>query len=70
MDLGNSWEVLKEVELDLLEGVDMVMVKLVLFYMDIIWCIKEMINLLVVVYNVFGEYFMVKVVVLNGWIDE
>lgn len=70
MDPGNSREALKEVELDLLEGADMVMVKPALSYMDIIWRIKEMTNLPVAAYNVSGEYSMVKAAALNGWIDE
>lgn len=70
MDPGNAREALKEVELDIMEGVDMVMVKPALSYMDIIWRIKEMTNLPVAAYNVSGEYAMVKAAALNGWIDE
>jgi porphobilinogen synthase len=70
MDPGNSREAIKEVELDLLEGADMVMVKPALSYMDIIWRIKEMTQLPVAAYNVSGEYSMVKAAALNGWIDE
>ncbi|MBJ7898722.1 MAG: porphobilinogen synthase [Cyanobacteria bacterium RI_101] len=70
MDPGNAREALKEVELDLLEGADMVMVKPALSYMDIIWRIKEMTNLPVAAYNVSGEYAMVKAAALRGWIDE
>lgn len=70
MDPGNGREALKEVELDILEGVDFVMVKPALAYMDIIWRVKEMTNLPVAAYNVSGEYSMVKAAALNGWIDE
>jgi porphobilinogen synthase len=70
MDPGNSREALKEVELDLAEGADMVMVKPALSYMDIIWRIKEITHLPVAAYNVSGEYAMVKAAALNGWIDE
>ncbi|BAW95573.1 delta-aminolevulinic acid dehydratase [[Synechococcus] sp. NIES-970] len=70
MDPGNAREALKEVELDILEGVDFVMVKPALAYMDIIWRVKEMTNLPVAAYNVSGEYSMVKAGALNGWIDE
>lgn len=70
MDPGNAREALKEVELDIVEGADMVMVKPALSYMDIIWRIKEMTNLPVAAYNVSGEYSMVKAAALNGWIDE
>lgn len=70
MDSGNSREALKEVELDILEGADMLMVKPALSYMDIIWRVKEMTNLPVAAYNVSGEYSMIKAAALNGWIDE
>lgn len=70
MDPGNGREALKEVELDMLEGADMLMVKPALAYMDIIWRVKEMTNLPVAAYNVSGEYSMVKAAALNGWIDE
>ncbi len=70
MDPGNAREALKEVELDIREGADMVMVKPALAYMDIIWRIKEITDLPVAAYNVSGEYSMVKAAALNGWIDE
>ncbi len=70
MDPANSREALKEVELDIMEGADIVMVKPALSYMDIICRIKEMSNLPVAAYNVSGEYSMVKAAALNGWIDE
>lgn len=70
MDPANSREALKEVELDLLEGADMLMVKPALAYMDIISRVKEMTNLPVAAYNVSGEYSMIKAAALNGWIDE
>jgi len=65
MDPGNGREALKEVELDMLEGADMLMVKPALAYMDIIWRVKEMTNLPVAAYNVSGEYSMVKAAALN-----
>ena len=70
MDPGNAREALKEVELDIAEGADMLMVKPALSYMDIIWRVKEMTNLPVAAYNVSGEYSMIKAAALNGWIDE
>jgi porphobilinogen synthase len=70
MDPGNAREALKEVELDIQEGADMIMVKPALAYMDIIWRVKEITNLPVAAYNVSGEYSMVKAAALNGWIDE
>jgi porphobilinogen synthase len=70
MDPANAKEALKEVELDIAEGADMLMVKPALAYMDIIWRVKEITNLPVAAYNVSGEYSMVKAAALNGWIDE
>ncbi len=70
MDNANSREALKEVDLDIQEGADMVMVKPALAYLDIICRIKENTNLPVVAYNVSGEYAMVKAAAAKGWIDE
>ncbi|MEA5465595.1 porphobilinogen synthase [Leptothoe sp. PORK10 BA2] len=70
MDPANGREALKEIELDIAEGADMLMVKPALAYMDIIWRVKEASNLPVAAYNVSGEYAMVKAAALNGWIDE
>ena len=70
MDPANGQEALKEIELDIAEGADMLMVKPALAYMDIIWRVKEASNLPVAAYNVSGEYSMVKAAALNGWIDE
>ena len=70
MDPGNGQEAIKEVELDIAEGADMLMVKPALSYMDIIWRVKEVTNLPVAAYNVSGEYSMVKAAALKGWIDE
>jgi porphobilinogen synthase len=70
MDPANGREALKEAELDIAEGADMLMVKPALSYMDIIWRVKEMTDLPVAAYNVSGEYAMVKAAALNGWIDE
>ncbi len=70
MDPANAREALKEIELDIAEGADMLMVKPALAYMDIIWRVKEASNLPVAAYNVSGEYSMVKAAALNGWIDE
>ena len=70
MDPANSREAIKEIELDIIEGADMLMVKPALAYMDIIWQVKKASNLPVAAYNVSGEYSMVKAAALNGWIDE
>ncbi|MEL6128842.1 MAG: porphobilinogen synthase [Cyanobacteria bacterium J06633_23] len=70
MDPANGQEALKEIELDIAEGADMLMVKPALAYMDIIWRVKEASHLPVAAYNVSGEYSMVKAAALNGWVDE
>ncbi len=70
MDPSNSREAIKEINLDINEGADMLMVKPALAYMDIIWQVKQASNLPVAAYNVSGEYAMVKAAALNGWIDE
>ena len=70
MDPANGDEAMKEVALDVAEGADMVMVKPGLAYMDIIRRVKERFGLPTAVYNVSGEYAMVKAAAKNGWIDE
>ncbi|MGB3616431.1 MAG: porphobilinogen synthase [Elainellaceae cyanobacterium] len=70
MDPANSREAIKEIELDMAEGADMLMVKPALAYMDIIWQVKQASHLPVAAYNVSGEYSMVKAAALNGWVDE
>ncbi|MEL6165829.1 MAG: porphobilinogen synthase [Cyanobacteria bacterium J06628_3] len=70
MDAANAREALKEVELDIAEGADIVMVKPALAYMDIIYQIKSTTNLPVAAYNVSGEYAMIKAAGQQGWIDE
>ncbi|HAJ62996.1 MAG TPA: porphobilinogen synthase [Cyanobacteria bacterium UBA8543] len=70
MDPSNVREAIKEIELDIAEGADMLMVKPALAYMDVICRVKEASNLPVAAYNVSGEYAMVKAAALNGWIDE
>jgi len=70
MDAANAHEALREVALDVEEGADMVMVKPGLPYLDIVWRVKERFGLPTAVYNVSGEYAMVKAAVANGWLDE
>ena len=69
MDPANGDEALREVELDIDEGADIVMVKPALSYLDIIWRVKSSFNRPVAAYNVSGEYAMVKAASQNGWID-
>jgi len=70
MDPCNSDEALREVELDIHEGADIVMVKPALAYLDVIYRVKQEFGYPVAAYNVSGEYSMIKAAGLNGWIDE
>ena len=70
MDPANAREALREVQLDLEEGADLVMVKPALAYLDIIRRVRERFDVPVAAYNVSGEYAMVKAAARNGWIDE
>jgi porphobilinogen synthase len=70
MDPANGREALREVELDIDEGADMVMVKPALAYLDLIRQVRDTFNCPVAAYNVSGEYSMVKAAARNGWLDE
>jgi porphobilinogen synthase len=70
MDPANSHEALREVELDLQEGADMVMVKPGMPYLDIIRRVKETFEVPTFAYQVSGEYAMLKAASQNGWLDE
>ena len=70
MDPANTDEALREVELDIQEGADIVMVKPALAYLDVIYRVKEQFGYPVAAYNVSGEYSMIKAAGINGWIDE
>ncbi|MDB9447298.1 porphobilinogen synthase [Anabaena sp. CS-542/02] len=70
MDPANTREALKEIELDIAEGADMVMVKPALAYLDIIYQVRNATHLPVAAYNVSGEYAMIKAAARMGWIDE
>ncbi len=69
MDVGNVREALREVELDVQEGADMVMVKPALAFLDVLWRVKQTVAVPVGAYNVSGEYAMVKAAAERGWID-
>jgi len=70
MDPANGREALREVELDVAEGADMVMVKPALAYLDVIRTVRDRFDLPICAYNVSGEYAMVKAAAANGWLDE
>jgi porphobilinogen synthase len=70
MDPANSDEALREVELDIAEGADMVMVKPGLPYLDIVRRVKDRFGMPTFVYQVSGEYSMIMAAAGNGWLDE
>lgn len=70
MDAANAREAIKEIELDIIEGADITMVKPALAYLDIIFRIKQHTHVPVAAYNVSGEYAMIKAAAQQGWIDE
>jgi porphobilinogen synthase len=70
MDFTNSKEALREIEADIEENADIVMVKPALAYLDILKEASSTYNMPFAVYNVSGEYSMVKAAAMQGWIDE
>jgi len=70
MDPANSDEALREIQLDLQEGADMVMVKPGMPYLDIIRRVKDQYGVPTFAYQVSGEYAMIKAAAMNGWLDE
>ncbi len=70
MDYHNKREALKEAELDLCEGADILMVKPALSYLDVIQTVKNSVNVPVAAYSVSGEYSMIKAAARMGFIDE
>jgi porphobilinogen synthase len=70
MDPANAAEAVREAELDLDEGADMVMVKPAVPYLDVVRRVKEATGAPVAAYHVSGEYSMLKAAAANGWIDE
>jgi len=70
MDFANAEEALREVALDIQESADIVMVKPGLPYLDLLWRVKERFQMPTAVYNVSGEYAMLKAAAQNGWLNE
>ncbi len=70
MDYRNRSEALREIQLDISQGADIVMVKPALAYLDIIRDVANNFNIPIAAYNVSGEYSMVKAAAENGWINE
>lgn len=69
-DPSNAREAIREVDLDIAEGADIVMVKPALAYLDIIRQVRDHVNVPVAAYNISGEYAMVEAAAANGWIDR
>jgi len=70
MDYGNPNQAMREVEMDIREGADIIMIKPALAYLDIIYRVKTRFGVPTAAYNVSGEYAMVKAAAEKGWIDE
>ena len=70
MDPANVREALREVDLDIAEGADVVMVKPAMAYLDVIRQVRDHCNLPIAAYNVSGEFSMIKAAAQQGWIDE
>jgi len=70
MDPANAAEAMREVQIDVAEGADIVMVKPALAYLDIIRVVSDEVNLPVAAYNVSGEYAMIEAAAEKGWIDK
>jgi porphobilinogen synthase len=69
MDPANGNEAIREAELDVAEGADMIMVKPGMPYLDVLWRVKEAFGLPTYAYQVSGEYAMIQAAARNGWID-
>jgi porphobilinogen synthase len=70
MDPANVEEALREVEIDIAEGADIVMVKPAVPYLDVLYRVKERFGQPTAAYHVSGEYSMLKAAAANGWLDE
>jgi porphobilinogen synthase len=69
-DPGNAREALREIELDIAEGADMVMVKPAMAYLDLVRVAADVSSVPVAAYQVSGEYAMICAAAANGWIDK
>jgi porphobilinogen synthase len=68
-DAGNAREALREIELDIAEGADMVMVKPAMSYLDVVQACADISPVPVAAYQISGEYSMISAAAANGWID-
>ena len=70
MDPANGREAMREIELDIEEGADMVMVKPAMPYLDLIWQARQRFDVPIAAYQVSGEYAMIMAAARNGWLDR
>ncbi len=70
MPFSNAKEAMREIEMDIAEGVDLVMIKPAIPYLDLIYKARQTTNLPICAYSVSGEYALVKAAAMNGWVDE
>ena len=70
MDPANSREAMREIELDLEEGADMIIVKPALAYLDILQMARQRFDIPIAAYQVSGEFSMIMAAAANGWIDK
>ena len=70
MDPGNAREAMREIELDLEEGADMIIVKPALAYLDVIHAARQRFDVPIAAYQVSGEFSMIMAAAANGWVDR
>lgn len=70
MPFSNAKEAMREIEIDIAEGVDIVMIKPAIPYLDLIYKTRQATNLPICAYSVSGEYALIMAAAMNGWIDE
>lgn len=70
MPFSNAREAMREIETDIAEGVDIVMIKPAIPYLDLVYTVRQNTHLPICAYSVSGEYALIKAAAMNGWIDE
>ena len=70
MPFSNTREAMREIELDIAEGVDIVMIKPAIPYLDLVYTARQSTHVPICAYSVSGEYALIKAAAMNGWIDE
>lgn len=70
MPFPNAREAMREIETDIAEGVDIIMIKPAIPYLDLIYNARQTTNLPICAYSVSGEYALIKAAAINGWVDE